>query len=609
MSASPLEQVQRSIVDIAQAYVKYGDTQLNNALASQAVESYCHALGQPFFDANTMHRSGLEYFRNEKIELACVSLFAAFLASPEREDICEHCGLISAVLGVLTVAEAFYRRALMLAGSTVTLHRNLADCLRRSNRLDEAVVHYVKALDLDPELHHASRALAQIHTELGNPNQAMEFWMRAWLIRPAALKEDLDQIVKLFEAGYAGLIDETIWKITNRFADDASALKAVAYVLNTSKRFEGALRAAKQALRFDPSNAVLCHNVAYALKQLGRIAESRSYSEKAALGLPHEPRIQLYFAEVLLCLGEFESGWKMYRSAYSIPEFKAGLFWPDFPLWNGEPVSGRTFLMVCEQGFGDQIQCLRFAEWLHQQGAIVDVFVVQSVAELAANMPCIRAAYSIMPPGPYDYWSHMFGIPEHMKLDLRMLPVAMPYLSAVPEDVHRWRAWIDAISLPQMPAANRRIGIVWAGNPSLGLDRFRSVQLDDLKPLISLPGTTWYSVQKGVQERQSEALEHEFDVHTLGPSIQSFTDTLAILQSLDLLITVDSSVAHLAGAAGLPVWTLIPAYTDWRWMTDRSDSPWYPSMRLFRQRELGKWAPVIAEVRDALIGWRDETTA
>lgn len=192
-----------------------------------------------------------------------------------------------------------------------------------------------------------------------------------------------------------------------------------------------------------------------------------------------------------------------------------------------------------------------------------------------------------------------------MKLDLEMLPVVMPYLKASPAKVRQWRACIEA-SMPDRPVARKkRIGIVWAGNPGLSVDRFRSIQIDTFKTLFALPGIAWYSVQKGAQERESAALEQQFNVHTLGPLIEGFGDTLAILQSLDLLITVDSSVAHLAGAAGLRVWTLIPAYTDWRWLTDRTDSPWYPSMRLFRQRELGEWAPVIEEVQEALTDWCD----
>jgi ADP-heptose:LPS heptosyltransferase len=194
-------------------------------------------------------------------------------------------------------------------------------------------------------------------------------------------------------------------------------------------------------------------------------------------------------------------------------------------------------------------------------------------------------------------------MPEHMQLELSMLPIVMPYIAASQDRIGHWRARIDALLQRSAPASNPKIGVVWAGGPGSVLDRFRSIRIEAFIPLFSHPGTTWFSVQKGECERESEALSDTLDVYTLGPAIEDFTDTLAILNCLDLVITVDTSVAHLAGAAGLPVWVLIPAYTEWRWLAGCKDSPWYPSMRLFRQRELGNWTQVIEEVRDALREW------
>ncbi|MEA3085460.1 MAG: hypothetical protein QOC89_3157, partial [Paraburkholderia sp.] len=261
------------------------------------------------------------------------------------------------------------------------------------------------------------------------------------------------------------------------------------------------------------------------------------------------------------------------------------------------------FLLVGEQGRGDEIQFIRFAEWLYQQGAIVDVLVSEPIAGIAASMKGVRSVLASMPPGPYDYWSHMLRMPERMNLDLLMLPIVMPYIAASPHKIDYWREQIDVVSQATEPKKSRRIGVVWAGGPHTALDRFRSVNIETLKPLFSHPGTTWFSVQKGEHECDSEGLADQFDLHTLGPFIEDFTDTLAILETLDLLITVDTSVAHLAGAANLPVWVLLPAYAEWRWLTGRTDSLWYPSMRLFRQRELGEWKSVVDEVRVALTAW------
>lgn len=177
-------------------------------------------------------------------------------------------------------------------------------------------------------------------------------------------------------------------------------------------------------------------------------------------------------------------------------------------------------------------------------------------------MKGVRSVLTSKPPEPYGYWSHMLRMPERMNLDLPMLPIVMPYIAAPQYKIDHWRVQIDTVSQATESKKGRRIGIVWAGGPHTALDRFRSINIETLKPLFSHPGTTWFSVQKGEHERDSEALAHEFDLHTLGPSIEDFTDTLAIPEAPDLPITVDTSVAHFAGAANLPVWVLLPAYAE-----------------------------------------------
>lgn len=599
----PLSQSQLSIIAIAEAYIALDNSEINDKSRFDALANFRRTLQATSLDADVLHRLGFQCSTDNKFELARVFFSAAFLASPERGDICEHCGLVAAFAGALEAAEAFYRRALKLGGQTVTIHRNLGDCLRLSKRLDEAMLQYAKAVEIDPGLHHAWRALAQISNELGHRDKSMEFWMRAWVLHPAATKDDLDQIVAIVKTGRTSLLDEAIERITTRFSADAAALKAVAYVLNSSQLYQRALKTARQALAIEPHNAILCHHVAWALRQLGHVADSLPYCREAARALVDNPRIQYYLAETLLCLSEFKEGWKLNAAFHRVPENKALLSWPDSPVWNGEPVAGRQFLIVGEQGLGDQIQFLRFADWLHQRGAVVDVLVNHPIVELAASMPSIRSAFSTMPASPYDFWAHMFRIPEHVNLDVDMLPISMPYLTASPEKLASWRPRLAKSSPERAAKARRRVGIVWSGGPLLAHDRFRSIPIHAFEDLFRLSGISWYALQKGSQERETEGFELDFDVETFGPQIQGYADTLAILQSMDLLITVDSSVAHLAGAAGLPVWTLIPAYTDWRWMTDRTDSPWYPSMRLFRQRELGQWESVIHEVREALVDW------
>ncbi|CAB3805060.1 hypothetical protein LMG28614_06130 [Paraburkholderia ultramafica] len=546
---------------------------------------------------------GLVCVHINEITEASTYLDLALQSAPARADLWEHAGLIMAMKGEYIRAEAFYRRALSLSGSTVTLHRNLADCLRLCGRLVESKTQYKQAISMEPDLHHAIRAVARISTELGECDDAVDSWVRAWAIDSSAPQDGLDLVAALAQAGRNELLDEAIKQVRTRHAANVEALAALCLALYRIDRFADMLSVARQALCIDPECVKLHHYAAHALSVRGKVEEAMVHSREAVRLMPDDPIIQIQLAFLELSCGEFKNGWARRNIFYTTPVARRTLVFPSFPVWNGEPVDGCRFLLVGEQGRGDEIQLMRFAGWLHQQGAIVDVMVSQPVAGVAASMTSVRSVFTSVPSGSYEYWSHMLRMPEHMKLEPTMLPIVMPYIAASPDKIDHWRVQMDAVLPLDAQESNRRIGVVWAGGPYSALDRFRSISIEALKPLFSHPGTTWFSVQKGERERESEALSDEFDLHTLGPVIEDFTDTLAILETLDLLITVDTSVAHLAGAANLPVWVLVPAYSEWRWMTERTDSPWYPSMRLFRQRELGEWGPVIEEMWDALQEW------
>ncbi|MFM0015306.1 tetratricopeptide repeat protein [Paraburkholderia sediminicola] len=591
------------------ALIARADAHFSARRMTEAIVAYRQVLSVRPRDAHALHRMGLACVHTNDMERARGCLEQALQAAPDRAELWEHAGLLAALAGKHESAEAFYRRAISLAGSTASLHRNLGDCLRQSGHITEAMTHYETSIEIEPGLHHAIRALARIHAQLGRLDSAAHYWRRAWTLEPASLNDGLGLIAVLAKSGRTHQLANAITQIRTRFAGDVNALKALAFVLNTNDRFNDALRVARQGLAIDPHHPLLHHNAARALSICGKIAESLPHSMEAARLLPDNPHMQFHLAGVLLGLGEFEEGWKRYRGFYDLPERQKEQVRPIFREWNGEPIAGCRFLLVGEQGLGDEVQFIRFAEWLHRQEATIDVLVSRPIADLAACVTGVHAVFTTMPSGPYDYWCYMLRIPEHIKLDISMLPVAMPYLRAPPDKLRQWRDRIDAISSGRRHANNRRVGVVWAGSPNHVLDRYRSILLDTLKPLFELAGVTWYSVQKGDRERESEGLAHEYDLHTLGPAINDFTDTLAILQTLDLLITVDTSVAHLAGAAGFPVWVVVPAYSEWRWLTGRTDSPWYPSMRLFRQRELGEWNPVVEEVQAALQLWRDAPAA
>lgn len=566
-------------------------------------------------DANTLHQLGLAYFRNGEIDRACEQLDRALNLAPGRADIWEHRGLLAALRGDRIAAEALYYRALNLSGGSASLHRNLADCLKLSARLIEARQHYRKALHFEPTLHHAARALAQISTELGHDSDAADYWLRAWSLDSTNVADAFMLIAALSKARREEEIGSVLPSLRARCAADTAALQQLAFALNGAQRFADALSVAKQGIAINPhnpDNAWLHHNASFAFNMLGDFEQMHAHTAEAARLMPGHALMQFNLAAAQLRSGDFERGWKQYRWHDALPE-NHDLVRPNFPEWQGESVLGRRFLLIGEQGLGDQIQFLRMADWLHRQGAQVDVWVEEPLGEVARQAAGVHAAWTTVPPGPYDYWCRMLRMPAQMNLDMSMLPLATSYLNADSAKAQRWRNRVEALGTAdaRVPFRKRvgiragirggiRVGIVWAGNPAYGLDRYRSIALQQWRPLFEQPGVQWFSLQKGDAGSEAATWSEHIDMHVLGPEIQNFSDTLAIIQSLDLVITVDTAVAHLAGACGTPVWVLVPTFTDWRWMIARADSPWYPSMRLFRQRELNRWDAVLADVAEAL---------
>ncbi|CAG9188964.1 TPR_REGION domain-containing protein [Paraburkholderia tropica] len=554
--------------------------------------------------AADLHRHALAAFRAGETARARDTLERALHLAPGDTTLWEHRGLIAALAGEHLVAEACYRRALSLSGGTASQHRNLADVLKLAGRADEACEHYRQALACDPRLRHAARRLGDLHQEAGRIDEAAQALRHAWSLDDATQQDGVDLLNALARLAPAPEteIDALIAAYRARFASDAVALKELAFALNGLDRFADALDVARQGLAIDATLPLLHHNAAYALHMQGDHAGMRRHNVEAARLAPNEANIQFNLAISLLRDGEYEAGWKQYRWHERLAHNRT-LAQPPFPEWQGEPVDGRRFLLLGEQGLGDQVQLLRGADWLARRGAIVDVWVDAALVGIASRARGVHRASAALPPGPYDYWCRMFRMPERMAMTLDTLPGAMPYLHAEPDAVARWSDRLDAAA-PRRPG-RLRVGLVWAGNPGYDLDRYRSMKLAALLPamLPSLGGAavSWFALQKGAAERELAALPAGIDMTALGPEIATFDDTLAIAQSLDLVLTVDTSVAHLAGGAGVPVWVMLPLCTDWRWMCDRADSPWYPSARLFRQRELGNWDDVVEAVRVACV--------
>ena len=337
---------------------------------------------------------------------------------------------------------------------------------------------------------------------------------------------------------------------------------------------------------------VLWKLLAIALRRQGRFAAARPIQEMIVETLPGDLPAHYDLADTLLTLGEFERGFREYRYRYSLPHTRDIERKVQRPRWEGMPIPGKTLLIHDEQGFGDTFQFIRL---IRSARARSEAQVIVEVNQAAFSL--IQRSYPDFPiiprgqlPPSFDYHCELMSLPAALGLQLSDLPIETAYLKAMPERTARWQARLNALPRPL-------VALAWAGRPTHPNDASRSLPLSTCAPLAHA-GVQWVAVQKG--SAADDAAPPGLTLTRLGPEIADFEDTAAILSVVDLLVSVDSSPAHLAGALGRPAWVLLPFEPEWRWLLTREDSPWYPQHRLFRQRTPGDWADVMERVGGAL---------
>ncbi|MBF0271458.1 MAG: glycosyltransferase family protein [Magnetococcales bacterium] len=312
---------------------------------------------------------------------------------------------------------------------------------------------------------------------------------------------------------------------------------------------------------------------------------------------PEYPQAHMGMAASLLKTGCYAAGWREYEWRFRLPHHAPRIC--PVPRWEGRVSAGLRIYVYTEQGFGDALMFARFAPLLRERGARVllecrpELLRLLTASSLADQVTA-RASDDGAPP-PFDYDCHvpLMSLPEVLGITLDTLP-NFPYLMAPPERV---RAWGERLGEKK----GWRVGLSWSGNPAADVNQVRACPLETLLPLTLLPGITFYSLQKGPPAAQlTEALCQRHEIIPLGDKLGDFAETAAVLQHLDLLISTDTALVHLAGGLGVPVWTLLHTACEWRWLEKREDSPWYPSMRLFRQARSGDWRELVGRVRGAL---------
>jgi tetratricopeptide (TPR) repeat protein len=513
-------------------------------------------------------REALQHYRAGDLATAERLCREALRRDPEHPVGWHLLGLVAHAGGRAELAVDCLTRALAGQPESADLHNNLGEALRALGRNGEAIARYGEALHRRPGFVEAHSNLGLALAALGRHDEALAQFEEALRLRPesAEIRCNLGNLLK--EQG----------------------------------RPEDALAQYHAALAVRPNLREAHNNLGAALTQLGRPEEAVvSFREAVRLG-PDVADPHHNLAVALLLSGRCAEGWRELEWRWDTvpPNSTRRRF--GAPQWMGEDIAGRRLLIHAELGFGDTLQFCRYAPLAVARGAEVVLEVPPQLLRLVADSmagPGLRVVTQSpgFPGGDglpdFDLHCPMLSLPLAFGTTLATIPARVPYLTAAPERVAAWSQRLAALPGP-------RIGLAWAGNPRNPMDRERSLTLDALAPLGAVSGASFVSLQKGEAAAQAARAPGGLVLHDVTAALEDFADTAALVVALDLVISVDSAVAHLAGALGKPVWLLNRFDSDWRWLLGRADSPWYPSLRIFRQPVLRDWAGVIAQVRDAL---------
>jgi len=469
----------------------------------------------------------------------------------------------------------------------------------RAGRLGEAEAIYRQVLAEQPNHPEALQLLAGVATLQKQYDTAIDLLKQAIAANPNAA---------LFHANLGSLylqakqLDESIASLERAVQLDPKLVPAyynLGNALSDKGEFDRAAAAFRAGISLNPNWPELHNSMGVALRNWGKHDEALAAFRQSVALQPDYPDGHWNLGITLLLLGDYSNGWPEYEWRRKIAEIvqPRNIAKPE---WNGEPLDGKTILLHAEQGFGDTLQFIRYAPLVAKRNAKV---IVECPLELANVLRGVEGIDRIITRGDswpsYDLQSSIMSLPLKFGTTPDTIP-SHPYLSPPPDRIAAWR---DRLGNPD---ARRRIGLIWAGRPEHTNDRRRSMRFDQFVPLAEIKSTRFFSLQKGPASSQAANPPPGMDLSDCTPDLYDFVETASLIANLDLVICVDTSVAHLAGAIGKPVWLLLPHAPDWRWMLNRTDTPWYPTMRLFRQSTPGDWASVMANVTRAIVAQENE---
>lgn len=574
----------------------------------------------------TLIKKAVHFHQSGDLDEAVRYYEQALAADPEHADALYLCGTVQLQLGLFDACIDLLSRVTALRPDVPDAHNNLGVAYQALGRWEEAACSFREAIRVNPRYEQAlfnlgalmeDRALfadaetffrkaveinaddANTRNRLGNVLKAEGKWSDAEACYRKVATADPENLDVAVNLGYVlarqDRLDEAIAvyrQILKTRPDYPEIHNSLSYIFERQGKFDDAVSSARRAIEFQPDFAEGYNNLATAVRAQHHLEEACRLYQKAIELQPGFALAEFNYGTTQLLGGNYRSGWPGFQRYADIRDAPPRRF--NQPRWNGEPIEDGTLFVYADQGFGDTLQFVRFLAAAKERVRSRLIFECQPElkpllqGQVAADT--VVADNEAVPP-TFTFQVPLEHLPEILDVELATLRGEGAYLKSPPSLPEQL-----AHEFERMPPANIAVGLVWQGNPLQARDAVRSCPLEALLPLVRIPGLSWYSLQTGEAAGRVKELDDRIALMDLGSRLRNFSETAAVMSRLALLISVDTAAAHLAGALGRPVWTLLCHTPDWRWHLERSDSPWYRSMRLFRQPTWGNWDAVVAEV-------------
>ena len=579
--------------DYLEAYSHRGAILQGLQRLDEALENYDKAIELKSDDAASYYNRGTILQGLQRLDEALESFNQAISLKPDYAAAYSNRGNVLKELQRLDEALESYDKAISLKPDYAAAYSNRGILLKEFQRLDEALESYDKAISLKPDYAEAYSNRGILLKELQRLDEALESFDKAISLKPdyAAAYSNRSIVLQALQR-----LDEALEsqdKAISLKPDYAEAYSNRGNVLRELQRLDEALESFDKAIILKPDYAEAYSNRGLVLKDLQYLDEALESYDKALRLKPDYPSVNWNISLCHLLDGNFKDGWSGYEWRWKNKDSSTFKSKRNFlqPLWLGaESLKGKTILLYAEQGLGDTIQFSRYAPLVALLGAKVILEVQRPLVKLLKN---IEGVSQIIAKGDnlpdFDYQCPLLSLPLAFKTELQTIPPVSQYMTSDSGKVMIWQSKLGKKSKP-------RIGLVWSGNAKHKNDHNRSLSLSQLLPSLP-PNIEYVCLQKELRDADKELLAQHSQIKYFGDALADFTDTAALCELMDVVISVDTSVAHLAGALGKQTWVLLPFGPDWRWLLDREDNPWYPSVKLYRQEKAGDWSGVMEKIK------------